>query len=104
MERSTSRRRASFPDLLQEELKQAQTDLADVVTRQTVVGGGGSRFDYQEQEGVALRLYGLHVLVGDGDQSLPAIQSMVAPPVRGMATGQRAGGPRVDGACYHLGP
>jgi hypothetical protein len=68
-----------FPDLLHDEVRQAQTDLAEVVARQTVVGG--SRLDYEEQQGVALRLYGLHVLAGDADQALPAIQSMVAPPV-----------------------
>ena len=68
-----------FPDLLADEARQAQVELMEVVTRQTVVGG--SRFDYEEQVGMALRLYGLHVLLGDADQALPGLRALVAPPV-----------------------
>jgi hypothetical protein len=35
---------------VQEALKQAQTDLADVVARQTAVGGGRSRFDFRSRK------------------------------------------------------
>jgi hypothetical protein len=68
-----------FTDLLADEARQAQAELREVVARQTVVGG--SRFDYEEQVGMALRLYGLHVLLGDADQALPGLKGLVAPPV-----------------------
>ena len=67
-------------------------------------GRCGSRFDYQEQEGVALRLYGLHVLVGDGDQALPAIQSMVAPPVAEWLQDNAPTAVESMARVYHLGP
>jgi hypothetical protein len=91
-----------FPDLLQEDLKEAQAELAEVVARQTVVGGGGSRFDYQEQEGVALRLYGLHVLLGDADQALPAIQSIIAPPAAAWLQDNAAAAAEAMARVYHL--
>jgi hypothetical protein len=69
-----------FPDRLSAEIDQAEADLADAVAR-PVPADEPRQFAYQEQESVALRLFGLHVLLGDADQALPAIERGVAPPV-----------------------
>jgi hypothetical protein len=69
-----------FPDRLESEIDTAQADLADAVAR-PIPADAPPAVAYQEQESVALRLFGLHVLLGDADQALPAIQTNVAPPV-----------------------
>jgi hypothetical protein len=69
-----------FPDLLSEQIAQTEAELADAVARQ-VPAPTASRFDFQGQEGIALRLYALHVLLGDADQALPEIQAHVSAPV-----------------------
>jgi hypothetical protein len=68
-----------FPDRLSADIAQAEADLADAAAR-PVPPDEPRRFAYQEQESVALRLFGLHVLLGDADQALPAIERRVAPP------------------------
>jgi hypothetical protein len=69
-----------FPDRLQAAVDSARADLAEAVAR-PVSADTPPRFVYQEQESVALQLYGLHVLLGDADEALPDIQAAVAPPV-----------------------
>jgi hypothetical protein len=69
-----------FPDRIQAEIDQAEAALTEAVARPTPPNTP-ARFRYQEQESVALRLYGLHVLLGDADAALPLIQRQVAPPV-----------------------
>jgi hypothetical protein len=68
------------PDLLQLAIDQATADLAEAVAR-PVPAQVPPQVAYQEQESVALRLYGLHVLLGDADQALPVLEARVSPPV-----------------------
>jgi hypothetical protein len=35
---------------------------------------------FQEQQSIALRLYGLHLLLGDADTALPQLESRLSPP------------------------
>jgi hypothetical protein len=67
------------------EIDQAQTDLSDAVAR-PIPADAPPAFAYQDQESVALRLFALHVLLGDADQALPNIQSSVAQPVADWLT------------------
>jgi len=69
-----------FPDRLSAEIDQADADLAEAVAR-PVPADEPRQFADQEQQSVALRLFGLHVLLGDADQTLPDIERRVAPPV-----------------------
>jgi hypothetical protein len=69
-----------FPDRITAAIAQAEADLSEAVAR-PAPAQVPPRFAYQEQESVALRLYGLHVLLGDADQALPRIQARVQPPV-----------------------
>jgi hypothetical protein len=69
-----------FPDVLTEQIAQAEAELADAVARQGSAPGP-ARLDYHGQESIALRLYALHVLLGDADQVLPTLQARVSPPV-----------------------
>jgi hypothetical protein len=69
-----------FPDRLSAEISLAEADLANAVAR-PLPADVPPRFAYQEQESVALRLFGLHVLLGDADQALPGIEHQVAQPV-----------------------
>ena len=69
-----------FPDQIQARIDQANDGLAQAVAR-PLAQNVPERFRYQEQQSIALRLYGLHVLLGDADSALPDIESRVAPPV-----------------------
>jgi len=69
-----------FPDLLQSDIDQATADLVAAVARPAPAQVPPQIVD-QEQESIALRLYGLHVLLGDVDQALPALEAGVSPPV-----------------------
>jgi hypothetical protein len=69
-----------FPERLHAEIDRASADLAEAVAR-PARAQVPPQFADQEQESVALRLYGLHVLLGDADQALPLIEGRVAPPV-----------------------
>jgi hypothetical protein len=71
---------SQFPDLVMAELEQADADLLEAV-EQPVAANEPPQFAYQEQESVALRLFGLHVLLRDADQGLPGIASRVSKPV-----------------------
>jgi hypothetical protein len=74
-----------FPDRITSEIDRARSDLSDAIAR-PIPDDAPAEFAYQEQESVALRLFGLHVLLGDADQSLAAIQSQVAQPVADWLT------------------
>ncbi len=87
-----------FPDQLRAEIAQANTDLAEAI-RRPVDPSVPARFRYQEQQSVALRLYGLHVLLGDADAALPALERRVAPPV---ATWLAANAPAARAAMEHV--
>jgi hypothetical protein len=69
-----------FPDRLSTEIRRAEADLAEAAAR-PVPADEPPQFAYQEQDSVALRLFGLHVLLGDADQALPGIEGSVSPPV-----------------------
>jgi hypothetical protein len=69
-----------FPDHLEGEMAQASADLGEAV-RRPVDQSIPERYRYEEQESVALRLYALHVLLGDADEALPALERQVAAPV-----------------------
>ena len=69
-----------FPDLLQSDIDQATADLAAAIARPAPAQVPPQLAD-QEQKSIALRLYGLHVLLGDADQTLPAVEGRVSPPV-----------------------
>lgn len=68
-----------FPDRLSAEIQQAEADLAEAAAR-PVPADEPPQFAFQEQESVALRLFGLHVLLGDADQALPGIEGSLAAP------------------------
>lgn len=68
-----------FPETLRAEVQRAEANLPEAVARPVSAQVPG-RFVYQEQESIALRLYALHVLLGDADQALPGIEASVAPP------------------------
>jgi hypothetical protein len=65
-----------FPDVLRVALSQSETDLANAIAQQE-----SSPFAVEEQQSIALRLYALHVLLGDGDEALPRLQAQVLPTV-----------------------
>jgi len=67
-----------FPALLRDHIRQAEADLSEVVAR-PADPDVPKQFRFQEQESVALRLYGLHVLLGDPDQALADLESRVSP-------------------------
>jgi hypothetical protein len=69
-----------FPDRLLAEAAQAESDLGEVVAR-GINSQIPPQYAFDAQKSLALRLYGLHVLLGDAEQVLPAIQAEVAPPV-----------------------
>jgi hypothetical protein len=69
-----------FPDLIEAGLRLAEADLSAAVAR-PAQADTPPRFAYDEQKSIALRLVGLHVLLGDIDQALPEIKASVAPPV-----------------------
>jgi hypothetical protein len=69
-----------FPGRLRADIQRTESDLTQAVAR-PVSPQVPRQFMYQEQESVALRLFGLHVLLGDAEQALPGIQARVAPPV-----------------------
>jgi hypothetical protein len=69
-----------FPDYLRAQAAMAEAELDDAVALGTPAEVPVP-LRYQEQESGALRLYGLHVLLGDADRALPSIQARVAPPV-----------------------
>jgi hypothetical protein len=74
-----------FPDRLQAAIDTARADLAEAVAR-PISPDTPPGFAYQEQESVALQLFGLHVLLGDADEAMPAIQARVAPPAAAWLT------------------
>jgi hypothetical protein len=90
-----------FPDLISGQLAQAEADLQSAVARQ-VPASPSSQFAYQEQESTALRLYALHVLLGDADQSLPGIQTQVSPPVAAWLTANQQAALDALGQVYSL--
>jgi hypothetical protein len=69
-----------FPDVIKADIDQANAALEEAVSR-PVPPKTPPQFALQEQKSIALRLYGLHVLLGDADEALPNIQQRVAPDV-----------------------
>jgi hypothetical protein len=69
-----------FPDVIQADIDKANADLDAAVAR-TPDPNVPPQFANQEQQSVALRLYGLHWLLGDADAALPDIESRVSPEV-----------------------
>jgi hypothetical protein len=67
-----------FPDELSADIDGADAALDQALQRRPKAPAA---LQYQEQESIALRLYGLHVLLGDADAALPRIQARVAPAV-----------------------
>jgi hypothetical protein len=65
-----------FPDRIRAEVAQTEAELTDLLRR-----GEPPELAFEGQKGLALRLYGLHVLLGDAARALPAIQARVPPPV-----------------------
>jgi hypothetical protein len=71
-----------FPEVIEAEIGRAEADLDQAATRGVPVNVP-AQFAYEEQKSAALRLYGLHVLLGDSSQALPEIAARVLPPVAG---------------------
>jgi hypothetical protein len=90
-----------FPDRLRSEIAEAESDLAQAVAR-PLDSSIPPAFRYQEQESIALRLYGLHVLLGDDDTALPAMQRRVAPPVQSWLATNAAGAKVAMANVYQL--
>jgi len=68
-----------FPDRIRTEIDQANAALPVAVER-PVPPNQPAFVRYQEQESIALRLYGLHWLLGDQDAALPLIMARLSPP------------------------
>jgi hypothetical protein len=68
-----------FPDLLSAEIDSADAALADAVAR-PASDNTPPQLVFQEQQSIALRLYGLHLLLGDADTALPQLESRLSPP------------------------
>jgi hypothetical protein len=71
-----------FPDYLQTQIDHAQADLT-LTLAHPAPDQLPLPLAYQGQESMALKLYALHVLRGDGDAALPAIQAQLSPPAAG---------------------
>jgi hypothetical protein len=71
-----------YPDRITDEVARAEVALSAAVAR-GVPTQVPLQFVYQEQQSIALRLYGLHVLLGDADTALPLMEAEVSPPVAG---------------------
>ncbi len=69
----------AFPGMIEADIQSAEADLPAAVGR-PVAQNEPPAIRYQEQESVALRLYGLHVLLGDQDAALPGIVAQLSPP------------------------
>lgn len=69
-----------FPEVIGSAIDRADADLTEAAAR-PVPAQVPPSFAYDEQKSVALRLFGLHVLLGDADQALPQIKARVSPPV-----------------------
>ena len=67
-----------FPDRIRAEIDQANAALPVAVSR-PIPPNQPARVEFQEQESIALRLYGLHVLLGDQDAALPQIVAQLSP-------------------------
>lgn len=63
-----------FPDYLT-----AQAADADAALAAAPVAKAPGPLAYEEQESISLRLYGLHVLLGDADTALPRIERRLSP-------------------------
>jgi hypothetical protein len=75
----------SFPALLESDVADAESALEQAVTRPAPQNLPPA-LTYQEQESVALRLYGLHVLLGDADAALARITARLSPPAAAWLT------------------
>jgi hypothetical protein len=92
-----------FPDYVAGQLEEAQAALDAAVARGPAPDAP-PEVAYQEQESTALRLYGLHVLLGDADEVLPSIQAQVAPPVAAWLEANAAAARDALAARYDLSP
>jgi hypothetical protein len=90
-----------FPDMLHADVQRAEADLTEAVAR-PVPAQVPRQFSYQEQKSIALRLYGLHVLLGDAEQALPGIEAHVAPPVASWLAAQAAEAADLMAERYNL--
>jgi hypothetical protein len=89
-----------FPDYLRAQVAMAESALADAVAQGAPAQLPPS-LRYQEQESIALRLYALHVLLGDADAALPGIQARVAPPVSDWLGANAAAAAAAIAAAYN---
>lgn len=69
-----------FPDYLREQIAKFEADLPQAVAR-SASAQVPPQFRYQEQESIALHLYGLHLLLGDAGTALPRLEARVSPRV-----------------------
>jgi hypothetical protein len=69
-----------FPDVIQADIDKANADL-DAALARPPQPNVPPQFANQEQESVALRLYGLHWLLGDADTAVADLESRVSPDV-----------------------
>jgi hypothetical protein len=90
-----------FPERIRAAIEQAEADLAEAVAR-PIPADEPPQYAYQEQESVAVRLYGLHVLLGDADQALPVIQGRVARPAATWLAANAAGARKAMASRYTL--
>jgi hypothetical protein len=60
--------------------------------------------EYQEQESISLRLYGLHVLVGDADAALPRITARLSPTAAAWLRVNAADADAAMAGVYSLAP
>jgi len=91
-----------YPDRITGEVARAEVALSAAVAR-GVPTQVPPQFAYQEQQSVALRLYGLHVLLGDADTALPLIEAQVSPPVAGWLAANVAAARDAMAQRYDLG-
>ena len=90
-----------YPDRLKAEVARARADLA-AAKQQPADPNTPAALRDQVQKSVALRLYGLHVLLGDDGRALPRIEWRVAKPVAAWLAANAPAAKAAMGNVYTL--
>jgi hypothetical protein len=94
---------SQFGDYLSGLADEAEAALGGAVTR-TPAEKLPAALEYQEQESISLRLYGLHVLVGDADAALPRITARLSPTAAAWLRVNAADADAAMAGVYSLAP
>jgi hypothetical protein len=92
---------SSFPGLIESRISEADAALGTAVARPAQPNVPPA-LQYQEQQSVALRLFGLHVLLGDADTALPAIAARLSPTAAAWLTTNAPAARQAMASVYNL--